>query len=821
MKKFVAAATAAVLSFTTMASLAACGKKDIQKLTNAQWLSMINQSFGMSGYTEEEPYFENISSDSPYFSDVQTATEWNVIDASEDFDPEDTLSWGEAYVTLVNAGEFTDEKASDMDKIKYGIANFGVESRTYWRNRDISAEDAIKMLSTAQEKWAGRTYTDDEKVEKVKYSEGVVDLTTDDSPVEQYSINGNIVSIPSMQDLGDGTTSTVSQEDLGIKSGDVYVLPANGTYLGDTACRAENVYEENGEIKIENSEEDLDLYDIAEEIQLKETMEPTMENCVVYDGNGEVISVGNNISPEVTAEMNSAQPTLDDLTNKNDGKDMFESTGFDVSHSFDIGDGWSVELKYGVNGKLDLAANVKYKKESESKKQAFNFSAGSALNDFKVTTDVDYKWFSLNSAEVKVDYKQTQTYKADVSTSGKWTGAPDNNRNTNFLKNLKKSIVKDINADGAKTIASRKTLHIASLDIYNAGIAKVCLDVNFEIKVDGSIELTITEVGSKGVSYKNGKLRLINTSNKDRAFKAQASVEATMKIGPALYVMGLKKKILGFDLKVGIGGKYTGVLHMADPDMVLIEETSGTDLPPTATPLLVGLTIPFDASAIEDLARMKGGTYNGSGTVSLHIDSCSEVTLYFILGVEFSTDSYASDLLGSKISFSGEILSEKNARFATVHCDNGVMSGVVLGNEGTNLCTLKYKDFDGKDADSSADDSSTDSKSNDSSAKSSSDSEDTSSNEIAHGEKLNIMQLKTIIDPGETTAIIIQQLPYGYEMSDIQFSSDDPDIVTVNGSGEITAVASGNALITIKTSDGKNMAYAAVTVTDSHNTSAA
>ncbi len=817
MKKFVAAATAAVLSFTTMASLAACGKKDIQKLTNAQWISMINQSFGMSGYTEEEPYFENISSDSPYFSDVQTATEWNVIDASEDFDPEDTLSWGEAYVTLVNAGEFTDEKASDMDKIKYGIANFGVESRTYWRNRDISAEDAIKMLSTAQEKWAGHTYTDDEKVEKVKYSEGVVDLTTDDSPVEQYSINGNIVSIPSMQDLGDGTTSTVSQEDLGIESGDVYVLPANGTYLGDTACRAENVYEENGEIKIENSEEDLDLYDIAEEIQLKETMEPTMENCVVYDGNGEVISVGNNILPEVTAEMNSAQPTLDDLTNKNDGKDMFESTGFDVSHSFDVDD-WTVELKYGINGKLDLAATIS--SESENKngtKQSIEI--GAAVNDLKVTNNVDYSWFTLHSAEVKVDYELEQSFKYGGSYEKTAIYAPYDNRNTSFLKNLKNSKFKGEDAKGAKTIASRKTIKIASLDVYNAGIAKVCFDVSAQIKVDGSIEIKITESGTKGLSYKDGKVKLINISNKDRSIKAEANIEGTLNFGPALYVIGLKKKILGVEAKVGLGGDFSAELHMADSEMHLIEEASGSDIPPTAAGMVTETVITADASQIEAIAKSRGGKYEATDGVKLHIDLCVEVSLYFILGVEMSKESYASDIIGD--SFSWDICSADNAKIGAVHIDNLNKVNAAWGAKANDLCTLEYKNFDEEDADSSTDDSSTDSKSNDSSAKSGSDSEDTSSNEIAHGEKLNIMQLKTIIDPGETTAIIIQQLPYGYEMSDIQFSSDDPDIVTVNGSGEITAVASGNALITIKTSDGKNMAYAAVTVTDSHNTSAA
>lgn len=258
---------------------------------------------------------------------------------------------------------------------------------------------------------------------------------------------------------------------------------------------------------------------------------------------------------------------------------------------------------------------------------------------------------------------------------------------------------------------------------------------------------------------------------------------------------------------------------MADSEMHLIEEASGSDIPPTAAGMVTETVITADASQIEAIAKSRGGKYEATDGVKLHIDLCVEVSLYFILGVEMSKESYASDIIGD--SFSWDICSADNAKIGAVHIDNLNKVNAAWGAKANDLCTLEYKNFDEEDADSSTDDSSTDSKSNDSSAKSGSDSEDTSSNEIAHGEKLNIMQLKTIIDPGETTAIIIQQLPYGYEMSDIQFSSDDSDIVTVNGSGEITAVASGNALITIKTSDGKNMAYAAVTVTDSHNTSAA
>lgn len=60
------------------------------------------------------------------------------------------------------------------------------------------------------------------------------------------------------------------------------------------------------------------------------------------------------------------------------------------------------------------------------------------------------------------------------------------------------------------------------MDVWSVGVARVCLDVNFVVKVDGSFEITITNHDSKGIEYKNNNIRFINMSDKDIDISAKA-----------------------------------------------------------------------------------------------------------------------------------------------------------------------------------------------------------------------------------------------------------------------------------------------------------
>lgn len=199
------------------------------------------------------------------------------------------------------------------------------------------------------------------------------------------------------------------------------------------------------------------------------------------------------------------------------------------------------------------------------------------------------------------------------------------------------------------------------MDVWSVGVARVCLDVNFVVKVDGSFEITITNHDSKGIEYKNNNIRFINMSDKDIDISAKAKIEATLGIGPALYTVGLKKPIIGVQGKFGAGASASIVLHLVDSENHLIEEASAEDYPPDIYKTLMDADITTDVDSIRRAAEAQGGTYSAetSGELKLHTDVCINICMYWIIRLEVTDSSYAAELLGGKIKLSKEFLGEK------------------------------------------------------------------------------------------------------------------------------------------------------------------
>jgi hypothetical protein len=141
-------------------------------------------------------------------------------------------------------------------------------------NRDIKYTDAVLLLVTAQNLWANRTYN--ERTEKVKYKDGVKDFSENKWIADNYMVNGDTTIFPATNDID-------------LKVGDVYVLPSNDNSIGTKVYKVENISQENGQVHVKNNT-DVDLYDIAEDIFLQETIVPTAQNTVFYDGNGNILS---------------------------------------------------------------------------------------------------------------------------------------------------------------------------------------------------------------------------------------------------------------------------------------------------------------------------------------------------------------------------------------------------------------------------------------------------------------------------------------------------------------------------------------------------
>lgn len=777
MKRLISIILLVATLFSLASPLAGCSANKETVLTVGQWLTMINDAFGMQSYIEEKPYFDNVSSSNPYFETVQIAAEWDVVDRNAPIDVEKTLTWETALVTLVNAGNFVAAESDNKEKISFAIENFDRSIRDYWMNRNIQYQKAVVLLATAQEKWVNKRY--DENVENVSYNDNVVNLA--ETVKTDYAVNGNQVAI--------------SSEFAGeINEGDVYVLQSQDNPLELSYYKAEQVTSSDGVTYISNSGDELELEDVAQEVKLQGTIVPTAENTVVCDGNGNVIA-----EPQVVNQVFTGDGPKVELL-------RYTQTATSSKHTFKVGEN-EVSLSYNLNGALDMKIGVKTANLLGGDDYGkLNGEASFEISNLEITRDFDYSvWSGLKSATLKVDY-ETKT-KFGVSYSAKpvdAVAAPQySNGNGKFLTNFKRAILKDKDGLGAKTIASKKVIKVCSLNVYNAGVAKICLDVNLQIAVDGSLSVTITQGGTTGVEYKNGNLRFIKKNSKSAEAELKAQVELTLGFGPALYLIGLEKQLIGLEVQMGVGAAASVKMHLADVEMHLIEEMSFDDTPAEDCEVFNTLSIDASAEAIQAVAESQGGVYKAEAgaTVSLHVDTCFDVSVYGILKFGLTDSSYAAKFIGGKVKLTCTVFSSKNAKFFNYHVDNwnwigGVTNWGAVANQ--SACTLQYRPFDEEPEATTPTES----------------IEATENNDISFGEFIVLSDFRGEVAVGGKYCISVTQLPTGYSMSDIVYKSADKSIAKVNAQGVVEGVKGGSTTIEVRTSDGKHIAMITIAVVE-------
>lgn len=788
MKKRIVSLILVLTVLISSLSLTACGGKE-NYISVGQWLTLVNQTFGMESFQSTTPYFENISEDNAYFEAVQIAKEWDVISSDNELDVEKNLTWKEALITLVNVGNFTDSTASDDEKVQYAIENFDDTIREYWLDRDVPVDKAMVLLGTVHHKWTNSTY--DHVTEEITFKEGIVELNNLNGQLN-YRIDGNVVIIP----VGDN---------INIKSGDVYVLPANDTYPFVQTFKAEIVESDEEFIYITNSIEDVAIEDIVEELFIQETFEPTMENAVVYDTNGNIISVGENISKLGIYNISDDSVMRNVQSENNYNASQMGAT---ISKTIKV-DGVEISYEMAVNGKFDLKASVKSDNLSDSDKTKLQANGSIRINDLKITNDIDYGIINgLKHASLKVDYKTTTS--AGVSLKNDLVDkirAPYNNANNNFLTNLKNSTLKDRDANGAKTIK------ICSVDVYSVGVARVCLDIGLKISANGSVSVTVTESGSKGLEYKNGNLRVINECTKDTDAQLKGSLELTVGIGPGLYVVGLKKQIIGAQLNVGLGAEASVTAHLADAEMHLLEETSSSGESPETYEALLEADITADANSIAAIAEAQGKDYKAQGSVKLHCDVCTDIKGYFILRISLADESLAADLLKGKVKVSWEIFGKENARLFNVHIDNLDFENAsfTIGNKDTT-CSYKYVPFDEKEETETETEIETEVHGTELTVTEDAETNGTENEVEFSGDMIKLDAVVFEIIVGENGKIGISALPSGYTLEDITYESNDSSVVSVDANGNFKGLQEGTAMITICTKDGNYKQYCAISV---------
>ena len=88
----------------------------------------------------------------------------------------------------------------------------------------------------------------------------------------------------------------------------------------------------------------------------------------------------------------------------------------------------------------------------------------------------------------------------------------------------------------------------------------------------------------------------------------------------------------------------------------------------------------------------------------------------------------------------------------------------------------------------------------------------------SQGNYFNISAYYIALNPNNTDSLVVTNIPDGYSAGDILFTSDNPNVVIVNNSGEFTTVNEGIALIRVATSDGEYEQFCVVSSFKSFNT---
>lgn len=781
MKRFISMLLLCCMIITSSGFITACSAKTASELTMGEWLVMVNQMFGMQEYSTQTPFFKSVGKENKYFDTVQIAAEWGVVDNSADLDVDKKLTYKDALVTLVNVGSFISEDAVEDDKVAYGIENFDDTIRMYWLDRNIEATKAVSMLAKAHETWANKTYK--VPVSEIDLQDNVINCTEGENAIMAYNVdeNGDVI-IPLSQNPQ-------------INKGQVFILPSNGQEAGCSTYKAMDVIVENDAVRIV-VDENIELGEVVEEIQVAETVVPTSDNIMIYDGNGNLIYVGDDIAVATNTAENK---TMQNIAYRNVASasvtTSFEFDDFKIDLSYDFNEGFNLEAK--VAGELHKFKNgAKLELEERVK-----------IEDLEITTDYDFGVIKgLKSASLRIDYKTTEELGLSLSKDivDSVVAPKYSNGNGKFLTNLKNSVLKSTDSPGAKTIK------IGSFTIADAVLGRVCLDVKLKVSVDGKLSITVEEQGVKGLEYKAGKIRTISESDRESKLDLSGKIEGTVGIGPAIYAIGLKKSIVGASIDVGVGAKAALTLYLADSHMHLIETVDASSLLPDSMRTLVNEPIKADSAAIEEVANTQGVKYelDAEGDVDLNLHTCIDVRVYGIVKIGVET-SYLKDILDiSKIKVSFSILDDKNAMFARLHIDDFKDMNLKWGfSETQKMCRLEFEEFE-ENADSTETEiSDTQSEMTDSETKGTE-----NGNNYATGDFLLLSEIKTTLEVGETYEIQITSIPEGYSQSDLVLTIENKDIVTKDSTCKVKANVEGSTVVIVSTKDGKYSAYIAITV---------
>lgn len=492
---------AVLLVLCMLVPFVGCKKKVTDTMTNGEWLTELTTQAGITYYQQEEPYFLNITSNSPYFTVVQSSVEWEVLNPSKAFNPSATLTREMVAYTLMNLISRTHEGLSDTikdlqdcsypDQVKAAVASglMSLDERQRFRPKDqISKEEAFGYLAQVIDIVNNRKFTDTQTTVQLKD-----DVQFADDEPKQFDKEG---------------LTALFESDSSIRNG-MYIV-YDDTYYRVVNCE----YTNQG---ILTTLEKVNMEDVIEQFDIQGGTDLEFNHAKIVDGNGNVVQEGTEQSHSLSLMSTSL-----------------------INHTFEI-NGFRIALKGTTSS---LHAEV-----SKQLQVGGLLYANAALDNLHI----QYKW---DKDEDRIQYGYL---KADFTTSeniGLRNGMYKELYGDFSKLNPKDfiSTVQNIFQTKQEVITDTITLCTVKIPMPNAPMVSVVMKLNLNIYATGKAELSFVQNHVLGCEIRNGNMRSIS----DHSKKATASIRAEtgITLGTNLALHAFNQNIMDAEIDAGAKGYF-------------------------------------------------------------------------------------------------------------------------------------------------------------------------------------------------------------------------------------------------------------------------
>ncbi len=756
------------------------GKKKTSEefqVTRGDWITMLGKEFGLNEYDSDEPYYADIDADNELFAYVQTAYEWGLLSQDTDaFNPEKPATKGFVATTAVLASELDysqyDVNGNENENIIFaaGISNIfsGITYEKKVLNSPVTYDEAYNAAENAL-----KVYLTDsgENTNETKLSDGVTDYRSDPASVVSHDGDNYVMSAEKGSEL---------------KPGDVFITSGEGVYASGVARKVVSVTRnEDGTYSVETTEPQIE--EIYSDIDIHQEMEMVPEAIECYEGVTLIDSDDNSQTSYIDDGQNKAgfienhveadnELTKESSTNK-------KSLKFKVSYDFGTGaksfsqigevDGVTIDcgVKKNADGTTKLSGGVK------DNKNEYSQEVTKGNSDKEEKKKVEKNIFGEKTKgyyEVFDKYKNGKIKKDDIKTETDKLRKLKLKTESNDDEKLKKMIFSKYNqSKGSASITGTLSLDdiklISDIDWHVVGNKNIKMNVYYDrtisVKVNGSYT---GEVGVASVPFVC-PFGLVVDMKILFVYGVDGTIEIKATVGDSItfQTQGLKVKKTGFqsinkgiDFNVAgtitIGGKLD--FEFAILGVRVIDIGGELDFV-----FNIGYQIEWDVEPTVDETAQQ-----------FVIDNIWRMKLSYGLKMELVLSYGYGNNMAAKLGIKGK------------------------RKVGDGLELVPSKEIVLKEWAHSQD-------------RIDIEVEQPSSTSASGSMDLSDYFVNIALD--ESKVLSVTQIPDGYSASDVEWSSSDEQIATVNSSGTVNAKAEGTCVVTAKTKDGKYKSDCTISVT--------